>query len=81
MSELVAMLDGACEGGGAVMCHTASQINLGTRPDEVRSFVSVESDFYPDLGSYYEARFDDYFDSLPKEDEDEEDDEDDEDDE
>ena len=53
------------------MCHTASQINLGARRDEVRHFVSVESDFYPELGGYYEARFDEYFESLPREDEDE----------
>ena len=72
LRELVAMLDGACEGGGAVMCHTASQIDLGAIRDEVRYFTSVESDFYPDLGSYYEARFDEYFESLAREDEDEE---------
>ena len=69
------MLDGACEGGGAVMSHTVALIDAGEPADELRYFVSVESDFYPDLGRYYEARLDEYFASLPDEDEDEEDDE------
>jgi len=70
MHALVAMLDGACERGGAVMSHT--MILMDHEPSlELRHFVSVESDFYPDLGQYYEARFDEYFASLPCEDEDE----------
>jgi len=75
LRELVAMLDGACEDGGAVVGHTMAQIDLGARRDEVRYFVTVESDFYPDLGGYYEARFDEYFESLAREDEDEDEDE------
>ena len=75
MRELVAMLDDACEGGGAVMCHTMALIDADEPRDEYRYFVSVESDFYPDLGRYYEARFDEYFASLSYEDEDEADDE------
>jgi hypothetical protein len=61
MRELVAMLDGACEGGGAVMSPTVALIDAGDPADELRHFVSVESDFYPDLGRYYEAQLDEYF--------------------
>ena len=75
MRELVAMLDGACEGGGAVMSHSVALIDAGEPADELRYFVSVESDFYSALGTYYEARLDEYFASIATEDEDEEDDE------
>ena len=75
MRQLAAMLDGACEGGGAVISHTVALINIGESRDELCCFVSVESNCYPDLGRYYEARFDEYFASLPYEDEKEESDE------
>jgi hypothetical protein len=39
--------------------------------DDMRGFVSVESDFYPELGSYYEARFESYFAEHAEESEDE----------
>jgi len=71
MHELVAMLDGACEGGGAVMSPTMALIDIGEPRDELRYFVSVESDFYPDLGTYYGVRFDEYFAALSRADEDE----------
>jgi len=70
MRRLVAMLDGACEGGGAVVSHTMILMEHDSSLD-LRRFTSVESDFYPDLGRYYEARFDEYFASLVCEDEDE----------
>jgi hypothetical protein len=53
-------LDSACDGGGAVMSHTIWHIEELGDPEEHRYFVTVESDFYCDLGRYYEARFDDY---------------------
>jgi hypothetical protein len=40
-----------------VVAHVAD----GESAEDYRGFVAVESDFYPDLGRYYEARFDQYF--------------------
>jgi hypothetical protein len=70
MRQLVAMLDGACEHGGAVMSHTVWHVENVGPPEEYRHFVSVESDFYPDLGSYYEGRFDLYLESVAQKEED-----------
>lgn len=65
MRQLVALLDGACEHGGAVMQPVVWHIEDGVCGiDEMRGFVSVESDFYADLGRYYEARFAHYFAQL-----------------
>ena len=62
MRQLIAMLDGACERGGAVMSPVVWHIEDGMcGTDEMRGFVSVESDFYPDLGAYYNARFEQWF--------------------
>jgi hypothetical protein len=72
MRKLIAMLDGACPDGGAVMSHTLLLIPHVDSPDELHRFTSVESDFYPELGRYYAGRFDEYFDSLQAECEDEE---------
>lgn len=65
MRTLVAQLDGACERGGAVLCHVAWQVEDGSStPESMRGFVTVESDFYPDLGPYYAARLDRYLDEA-----------------
>jgi hypothetical protein len=72
MRRLVALLDGACESGGAVMSQTVLLIEHVDSPDELHDFTSVESDFYPELGRYYAARFDAYFSSIASEDEDDE---------
>lgn len=62
MRQLVELLDRACVRGGAVMSPVVWQIEDGlSSVDDMRGFVSVESDFYPDLGEYYAARFDRYF--------------------
>jgi hypothetical protein len=62
MRQLIELLDRACERGGAVMSPVVWQVEDGTSSiDDMRGFVTVESDFYPDLGAYYEARFERYF--------------------
>jgi hypothetical protein len=62
MRQLVDLLDRACEQGGAVMSPVIWPIEDGSSSvDDMRGFVTVESDFYPELGSYYEARFERYF--------------------
>ena len=58
MRQLVALLDGACGYGGAVMQPVVGHIEDGVCGiDEMRGFVSGESDFSPDLARYDEARF------------------------
>ena len=66
MRELVAMLDGAHEGGGAVLCHL--ELNADTKEDAegLLGFVSVESDFYPELGRYYARRMSQWYAELPE---------------
>lgn len=70
MRELVAMLDGAHEGGGAVLCHL--ELNADTKEDAKRllGFVSVESDFYPELGRYYAGRIGQWYAAMPEPEED-----------
>ena len=60
LRELVAMLDRACDGGGAVMSHTIWHVEEFGEPEAYRHFAFVESDCYPDLGRCYAARFDEY---------------------
>jgi hypothetical protein len=72
MRQLVDLLDSACEQGGAVMSPVVWPIEDGSSSvEDMRGFVSVESDFYPELGSYYEARFESYFAEHAEESEDE----------
>lgn len=62
LRQLVSMLDNACRQGGAVMNPVVWQIEDGSSSvDDMRGFVTVESDFYPELEAYYEARFERYF--------------------
>jgi len=42
------------------MSHTMWHIEEFGAPEEYRHFASVESDLYPDVGRYYEGRFDEY---------------------
>ena len=58
------MLDGACEGGGAVISQTSGLVPHVDSSDELEGFTSVESDFYPELAAYYAARFEAFFDTL-----------------
>lgn len=75
MRGLVAMLDGAREGGGLVVGYIA--MNADSKEDAARllGFVSVESDFYPDLGRYYEERIARWYAALPGDGEDDDEDE------
>src|SRR5262249_16356981 len=57
LGELVALIDGARDGGGAAM--SAFIYNAkggGDTPGQLRNFVQVSSEFYPQLGSYYAGR-------------------------
>jgi hypothetical protein len=64
LGELVAMIDGAQEGGGAAMSALISNVESGADlPREYRDFVRVSSEFYSQLRAYYEARIEAWFDS------------------
>jgi hypothetical protein len=65
MCEVIAMLDGAAEDGGVVLSPLKS--NWCGDPERSRRFVTVESDFYPDLGYYYAARVDQWIDEKKNE--------------
>jgi hypothetical protein len=61
MRQLIAMIDGADGELGAVITPAASQLEYGTSPEEARDFVRIESDFYPQLSAYYDARLERWF--------------------
>jgi len=62
LAELVAMLDGARDCDGAVFGPIVFNIeSCGGDAEEYEDFVSVSSEFYPDLHDYYEARLAAYF--------------------
>ena len=60
MAELVGMIDGGCEGGVALR-PIVGNIKCGCDPDDMRDFVSVSSEFYPQLGRYYAYRISQWF--------------------
>ena len=77
MRELVALLDWANDDGGAVLSHIILSVaNDPGNVEELRSFVRVESDFYPQLGAYYDARLERWFAEYAAENADEDDGED-----
>ena len=73
LRQLIAMLDGADRDLGAVLTPAASQLECGTSIEEARHFVRVESDFYPQLGAYYDARLERWFAEYAAENADEDD--------
>ena len=69
LAEIVGMLDGACESGGAVLSHIIANIECGADPEEMRRFVRVSSEFYSQLESYYAHRIASWFEaSFPRQD-------------
>ena len=62
LGDLIAMLDGARDCGGAVLGPVVFNIeSCGGDADEYEDFVSVSSEFYPQLHDYYESRLAAYF--------------------
>jgi hypothetical protein len=57
MGELVRMIDEATDDGGAAVGALTCNLDLASDPQELEGFVTVESDFYPELERYYAARF------------------------
>jgi hypothetical protein len=57
LGELVALIDGAAPDGGAALSHLYGNVAAGCGdPCDLRYFVRVRSEFYPQLGAYYDAR-------------------------
>jgi len=64
LGELVALIDGAQEGGGAAMSALIYNVECGADlPAAFRDFVRVSSEFYSQLRAYYEARIEAWFDA------------------
>jgi hypothetical protein len=64
LGELVAMIDGAEEGEGAAMSALIQNVRGGADvPTAYRDFVRVSSEFYAQLGAYYEAKIEAWFDA------------------
>lgn len=53
MGELVSMIDESADEGGAVLGLLSCNLDMASDPRELEAFVTVDSDFYPDLRRYY----------------------------
>ena len=54
LRDLIALMESACAGGSIIF--PILKMNLrDSAPEELAEFVTVTSDFYPDLGPYYRA--------------------------
>lgn len=58
LRELVALIEGASADGGLVWPVLAFNRYGGSDLDDLRDFVRVSSEFYPQLEAYYDARID-----------------------
>jgi hypothetical protein len=64
LAELIALIDGAQEGGSVAMSALIFNVKSGVDdPHSYRDFVRVGSEFYGQLGAYYEARIEAWFDA------------------
>lgn len=64
LGDLVRMIDSAEEGGGAAMSALISNMEEEGDANGLRHFVQVSSEFYPELGSYYDRRITTWFDEY-----------------
>jgi hypothetical protein len=65
LRELIVLMEGACEGG---IIFPALEMNLGgSTPAELAEFITVSSDFYPDVGRYYRALTDAWLEDRARE--------------
>jgi hypothetical protein len=64
MSELIELIDttriNGESGGGLVIGLLEEKLYGGYEPDELADFVTLSSDYYPELESYYEKRISDF---------------------
>ena len=66
LGELIALMEGASEGGSIIFPILAMNSRHST-PAELATFITVTSDFYPDLGPYYRARTDAWLEERARE--------------
>jgi hypothetical protein len=71
LRELISLIDGSVNpddsfGHGLAWPHIFVHINAGCE-DDARSLVSVESEFYPELGRYYARVIREYFEEIDAE--------------
>jgi hypothetical protein len=66
LGELVALMEHASTGGSIIFPILAMNSRDST-PTELGSFITVTSDFYPDLGSYYRALTDAWLEERARE--------------
>jgi hypothetical protein len=55
LRELIALMELACQGGSIIFPALERNLGGGSTPEELAEFITVTSDFYPDLGRYYRA--------------------------
>ena len=70
LGELVGLIDGALPDGCAALSHLYANIaHGGNYPWELRHFVRVSSEFYPEVGAYYDHRIAAWFEAnVPRQD-------------
>jgi hypothetical protein len=61
LAELVLMIDSGLPDGGAALSHLFSNCEYCFHPRELRNFVRVHSEFYPQLEAYYDHRIGAWF--------------------
>ena len=57
LGELVKMIDEATDDGGVAISALTCNLDMASDPRDLEDFVTVESDFYPELGRYYAEIF------------------------
>ncbi|WP_373064274.1 hypothetical protein [Gemmatimonas sp.] len=80
LAQLVSLIDGISgdeielAGGGLVVGWIEASLDFGQTVDDLRSFISVESTVYAELGEYYDARMTQVLDEWEREHRDDDDD-------
>lgn len=65
MRQVVRLIDGAMEDGGLVLGIVKMNAGPGeSHPDDLRTFATVSSPFYPELGRWYDFAVNHYLDTL-----------------
>jgi len=57
LGELVKMIDESTDEGGVAIGALTCNLDMACDPRDLEDFVTVESDFYPELGRYYAEIF------------------------
>jgi hypothetical protein len=53
LRDLILLMESACEGGSIIFPTLEMNLEGGSTPVELAEFITVNSDFYPNLGRYY----------------------------